>query len=84
MITHEDTKILFDPLYNNGFGTYQMVPDDVRESMFAGTFPFDGVDAVFVSHFHGDHFAADDMLRLMRANAGIRLYAPAQAVAGHA
>ena len=82
MITHEDTKILFDPLYNNGFGTYQMVPDDVRESMFAGSFPFDGVDAVFVSHFHGDHFSADDMLRLMRANTGIRLYAPTQAVTG--
>ena len=82
MITHEDTKVLFDPLYDNGFGTYQMVPDNVRESMFAGTFPFDGVDAVFVSHFHGDHFSADDMLRLLEANSGIRLYAPAQAVAG--
>jgi len=82
MVTHEDTKILFDPLYDNGFNTYQMVPDEVREKMFAGEFPFDGVDAIFISHFHGDHFSADDVMRLMSANVGIRLYAPAQAVAG--
>jgi len=81
MVTHEQTKILIDPLFNNGFGRYQMVPEDVRAAMFAGDAPFDGVDAVFVSHFHGDHFSAEDMLRLLRTHTDTRLYAPAQAVA---
>lgn len=81
MVTHEQTKVLIDPLFNNSYGQYQLVPDDVRAAMFAGEVPFEDVDAVFVSHFHGDHFSPEDMLRLLRAQAGTRLYAPAQAVA---
>lgn len=81
MVTHEDTKILIDPLYQNGYDRYQMVPDEIREAIFAGTKPYDGIDAVFVSHHHGDHFSAEDMLRLLKAQTSARLYAPAQAVA---
>ncbi|MDA0678738.1 MAG: MBL fold metallo-hydrolase [Proteobacteria bacterium] len=80
MVTHGDTKVPFDPLYQNGFNNYQMVPNEVREAMFAGTAPFDGVDAVFVSHYHGDHFSAEDILRLLRSQIDTKLYAPAQAV----
>lgn len=81
MVTHEETKILFDPLYQNGYNQYQLVPDDTRAAIFDGQQPFDGVDAVFISRFHGDHFTAEDVLRLLKSQAGIRLYAPAQAVA---
>ena len=81
MVKQGDTTILFDPLFDNGFGQYQLVPDDMRAAIFAGEPPFDGVDAVFVSHHHGDHFSAEDMLRLLRAQASIHLYAPAQATA---
>lgn len=81
MVTHEETKILMDPLFQNGYDRYQLVPDETREAMFSGTAPFDGVDAVFVSHHHGDHFSAEDMLRLLRLQTDTRLYAPAQAVA---
>ena len=80
MVTHAQTKILIDPLFNNSYGQYQLVPDDVRAAMFAGEAPFQDVDAVFVSHFHGDHFSPEDMLRLLRAQTSTRLYAPAQAV----
>lgn len=82
MVTHADTRILFDPLYRNGFNTYQMVPDEIRTALLAGEPPYDGVDAVFISHYHGDHFSAEDVLELLKANEGIRLYAPAQAVEG--
>ena len=81
MVTQGETSVLFDPLFNNSFGQYQMVPDEVRAAIFAGEPPFDGVDAVFVSHYHDDHFSAADMLRLLESQAGFRLYAPAQAVA---
>jgi len=80
MVTHEDTKILFDPLFTNGYGQYQMVPDTMRDAIFAGEAPYDGVDAVFISHHHGDHFSAEEVLRLLRSQPGITLYAPAQAV----
>ena len=54
----------------------------MREAMFRGQRPFDGVDAVFISHYHGDHFSAADVLRFLRSQQSARLYAPAQAVAG--
>jgi L-ascorbate metabolism protein UlaG (beta-lactamase superfamily) len=81
MITHGDTSILFDPLYDNSYGTYQMVPKEIQDAIFAGEAPYDNVKAVFVSHSHGDHFAAGDMLRLLQQRTAIQLYAPPQAVA---
>lgn len=81
MVTHEETKILIDPLFQNSYDRYQLVPDEVREAIFAGAQPYDGIDAVFVSHYHGDHFSAEDMLRLLKAQTAAMLYAPAQAVA---
>lgn len=80
MVWQGDTKVLFDPLYDNGYGRYQMVPDRVRDAIFSGDAPYDGVQAVFVSHHHGDHFSAADMLRLLRSRQDIHCYAPAQAV----
>jgi L-ascorbate metabolism protein UlaG (beta-lactamase superfamily) len=81
MVTHGETSVLFDPLFDNSYDQYQMVPPGMLEAIFAGSAPFDKVDAVFVSHFHGDHFAAGEMLRLLKARESIELYAPAQAVA---
>jgi len=82
MVAHGDTKILFDPLFENSYELYQRVPQSMREAIFAGASPYDGVDAVLISHFHGDHFSASDVLRLLQEREDIRLYAPAQAVAG--
>jgi L-ascorbate metabolism protein UlaG (beta-lactamase superfamily) len=82
MVAHGDTKILFDPLFENSYELYQRVPQPMRDAIFAGASPYDGVDAVFISHFHGDHFSARDVLRLLQERQDIRLYAPAQAVAG--
>ncbi len=81
MIVHGDTKILFDPLFNNSYNRYRLVPKQMRDDIFAGQAPYDGVDAVFISHSHGDHFSASDMMRLLRERQDIRLYAPLQAVA---
>ncbi len=81
MITHGDTRILFDPLFTDSYGQYQMVPQNMLDAIFAGAAPFDGVDAVFISHFHGDHFSASEVIRLLQVRQEIPLYAPAQAVA---
>lgn len=80
MVVHGDTKVVFDPLFRNGFNNYQLLPKPMKEALFAGVLPFDGIDAVFISHYHGDHFSPEDILRLLKAQPGIRLYAPAQAV----
>ena len=82
LVTHGDTKVVFDPLFRNDFGQYALVPAQVERALFDGTAPFDGLDAVFVSHYHEDHFSAVDVLRLLEARPALRLFAPAQAVAG--
>lgn len=82
LVTRGDTKVVFDPLYRNDFGQYRLVAPDTERALFDGTAPFDGLDAVFVSHYHEDHFSAVDVLRLLETRPGLQLFAPAQAVAG--
>ena len=82
MVVQGETKVVFDPLFRNSFGQYQLLPKEMEEALFAGEVPFDGIDAVFISHYHGDHFSPDDVLRLLKEQPGIQLYAPAQAVNG--
>lgn len=80
LVEHAETKVLFDPLFDNGFDRYDLVPDDMLTKLYRGEPPFDGVDAVFVSHAHSDHFAADRLLRYLREQPDVRVYAPMQAV----
>ena len=82
MVEHGATKILFDPLFRQGFDEYELVPPDIERALLAGTPPWDGIDAVFVSHYHEDHYDPALMLSYLRAHPTIELYAPAQAVDG--
>jgi L-ascorbate metabolism protein UlaG (beta-lactamase superfamily) len=78
MVVHGETKVLFDAFYADSFGQYALVPDTIAEAMMKGAPPYDGVDAIFVSHVHGDHFTAEPAVAYMRANPTVRLYAPQQ------
>jgi L-ascorbate metabolism protein UlaG (beta-lactamase superfamily) len=80
LISSGDTKLAFDPLFRNDFGSYRLLPPDLERALFAGEPPFDGLDAVLISHYHGDHFSPADVLRLLELQPGLRLYAPEQAV----
>lgn len=82
MVTEGDTRILFDPLFRDSYGLYELLPQSMERALFAGEPPFDGIDAVFVSHYHGDHFSPGEMLDYLRQQAGVQLFAPAQAVRG--
>ena len=79
-VFHEDTTLLFDPLFRNDYGRYALVPDSTRDAMFAAAPPFENITAVFVSHHHGDHFDPADMLRLLQRHQSTQLYAPQQAI----
>ena len=81
MIERGDVKILFDPLFRNGYGQYQLVDAETEEALFNGEPPWDGIDAVFVSHHHGDHFSAEVMSRFLDRRRDIHFYGPTQAVA---
>ena len=66
LITNGDKKVLFDPFFHQTFGTYQSVPEQTKQAIFSGTPPFDKLTAIFISHAHGDHFAADDVLKYLQ------------------
>lgn len=81
MLEHGATRVLFDPLFNEAFGEYRLLPDRLRAALMAGTPPYDGIDAVFISHYHDDHFSPADIVTYLEAQPGVRLFAPEQAVA---
>ena len=80
LITNGDKKVLFDPFFHQAFGTYQLVPEETKQAIFSGTPPFDNLTAIFISHAHGDHFAAGDVLKYLQKYPNTQLIAPEQAV----
>lgn len=80
LITQGDQKVLFDPFFHQAFGTYQLVPDDIKKAIFSGSAPFDNLSAIVISHAHADHFAADDVLTYLQQYPATQLVAPQQAV----
>lgn len=79
LVSRGETKVIFDAFYEDSYGQYLTVAPETRAAMMRGAPPYDGVDAVFVSHVHGDHFSPLPMIAYLRAQPGVTLYAPEQA-----
>ena len=75
-----ETKIIMDMFMESGFGQYRQVPERFKEALANDEYNFAGIDAVFVSHAHDDHFDARGVIGYMRSHPDVRLYAPKQAV----
>lgn len=80
LVTHGETKVMFDPLPLSGFGVYPETPEADIAQMMKGEGVYEGVDAVFISHAHRDHFSAIAMISYLTANPDVRLVAPQQAL----
>lgn len=84
MIVHsldgQTKKIVFDPLFDNVYGQYQPVPEDRRAALITGTAPYDDIDLILISHYHGDHFSPEQMLTMLTNSPDITLVAPGQAI----
>ena len=74
------TKVLFDPFTATGYNNYLEVTAAKLAMLIAGAAPYDDIDAVFISHAHGDHFDAGDMIAFMNAQTKAQLILPAQAL----
>ncbi len=75
----ESVKLLFDPLYDNHFGSLAELPPELAEAIITGAAPYDDVDLVFVSHAHGDHFSASMLVEMLLNDSDLWLIAPGQA-----
>jgi len=80
LISEGETKIMFDPLPLSGFGVYPETPQSDIAQMMAGEGNYAGIDAVFISHAHSDHFSAAAIIAYMRAQPDVTLVAPQQAL----
>ncbi|MEM9669463.1 MAG: MBL fold metallo-hydrolase [Pseudomonadota bacterium] len=80
MVEQGETKILFDPLFRDDYGQYQLVPEAMRDQLLNGSAPFDAIDAIFISHAHGDHFNAVDVIQFHTAHPEALIVAPQQAI----
>lgn len=70
MIESGGRKVLLDALVGGGLADYPAPGDAENERLETGQPPYDGVDIVFASHRHADHFNARAMRRHMRENPG--------------
>lgn len=80
LIEYDGSKVLFDPFFHNDYNIYQLVPEEVRSALFSGEPPYQDIDAIFVSHAHGDHFSAHDLVKYLQTFPGTLLIAPQQAI----
>lgn len=80
LVEHGDVKVVFDAFYANSYDRYVLVAPETSASLQAGNPPFDSVDAVFVSHIHGDHFSVEPTLAYLRAQPTVKLFASTQVV----
>ncbi len=81
MIARGDTKVIFDPFFRNDYGRFDLVPAAMEAEIFSGSSPWDGIDAIFISHHHDDHFDPAVVMKFLDRWPSVRLYAPQQAVA---
>lgn len=81
LVENGSTKVLIDPLFRLNHEYYRSVPAAMENGLLNGDPPFDGIDAVLVTHFHLDHFSPNLLLNYLMINTGATLFAPEQAVA---
>lgn len=80
MISDRNSKIMFDPFFHEDFGTFQLVPEEMKAAIMAGDEPFEGMTAIFVSHAHDDHFTASTANEYMLRHPAVHIVAPVNAV----
>jgi L-ascorbate metabolism protein UlaG (beta-lactamase superfamily) len=80
MVSNGSSKIVFDPFFHNNYNIYQLVPEQILQAMFENKAPYDEIDAIFISHAHADHFAADMILKFLKSHPKSKLIAPKQAI----
>jgi L-ascorbate metabolism protein UlaG (beta-lactamase superfamily) len=81
MLSSGDKKVLIDALFHR-YKSYAIAPESVQTALATARAPFDDVDAILVTHEHGDHFHPAPVVAHMLANPRAALLASEQVI-GH-
>lgn len=71
--------VLIDALFGEEAEPFGMPPAGARDALRHARPPFDAVDAVIATHFHGDHLDADAVADYLRASRRARFLSTPQA-----
>lgn len=80
LITSRDKRVLIDGLHRKYADDYAFLPDAERTKIEAAKPPFDKIDLVLVSHYHGDHFHPDSVGLYLKNNPNARFASSQQVV----
>lgn len=80
-IESQGLRILADPFSCIEGGMYPLTPAEDLAAMVAGRFPYEGIDLLYISHWHLDHFHPGHAAALLGNNPGAALLAPEDVVA---
>ena len=80
LIAAGETSVLIDALFSDGIAGYAVVPPKPRRQLEAAAGPFEGVDLILASHYHGDHFDPRAVARHLASNPDARFVSTHQAV----
>ncbi len=78
LVARGKSKVVFDAFYAESYGNYALVPETISAALLKGQPPYDGIDAVFVSHVHGDHFTASHAVKFLRVHRKVKLFGSKQ------
>ncbi len=81
LLASGESKVLVDALLDEGLRGYARPTEPTRIALEAAQPPFDGVDLVLATHFHGDHFGPRAVSRHLAANPSALLVSTPQAIA---
>ncbi|HEY0672611.1 MAG TPA: MBL fold metallo-hydrolase [Longimicrobiales bacterium] len=80
LLTAGDKKVLIDALFEKYKTGFALPADSTRAALAAARAPFNDVDVVLFTHYHGDHFHPAPVAAHLRANARATLLTSPQVI----
>jgi len=78
LVEMNDKKIVFDGFFKESFGKYDCPDSNLIFQMKNNLPPFNNIDYIYVSHYHGDHVDALLLIEYLMNNQHTRLFCPEQ------
>jgi L-ascorbate metabolism protein UlaG (beta-lactamase superfamily) len=81
LVTVEGRRFLIDAPIRDGIPPYATSPADERARLEGASAPYDGVDAILITHWHEDHFSPEAVAAHLTRNARAVLISSPEVVA---